>query len=92
MDFFGFKSSRSSSNIDWTRTYDIPKNMSPLSAEAREKDPRGNIRIPMPYTSNDPSHYSYNAAAAGGGHQAPPTSHHTTGGRSVELSEPLKQS
>ena len=91
MDFFGFKLSRSSSDVDWTRTYDIPKHMSPLVTEVKEKDPRGNIRIPMPYTSNDPSHFSYNAAAASAsGHQAPPT-HHTEG-RSVEISEPLKQS
>lgn len=68
----------------------MPKNFSTLSAELREKETQGSVKIPMPYTSDKPSHFSYNAAAAGSSRSD--VEHAVGGGRSVEILEPLKQS
>ena len=58
-DFFGFTiCNKEDKVVDWTRTYDVPKNMNPLSSEVDEpKEP--SIKIPLPYTSNTQSVYSY---------------------------------
>ena len=84
-DFFGFTScTKSSKKVDWTRTYDVPTNLGSSVPEA--KDPRADIKIPMPYTSSHSSQYSYSKES----HQEP--SNPLGRPRVVEMTEPMKQS
>ena len=84
-DFFGFTScTKSNKKVDWTRTYDVPTNLSSSVPEA--KDPRADIKIPMPYTSSHSSQYSYSKESL----QEP--SNPLGRPRVVEMTEPMKQS
>lgn len=55
-DFFGFTCCQSRKDlIDWTRTYEVPKQFSTLAAELKESKAHS-VKIPMPYSSTwDPA-------------------------------------
>lgn len=89
-DFFGFTccNTKEEKSVDWTKTYDIPKNLNPLSVDI-DDDSEPTVKIPMPYTSNTQlSSYSYDnnntqrsGEGTGSGEQS-----------DIEISEPVKQS
>ena len=56
-DLFGFTCCQDRSNkVDWTKTYEIPKNFTTLAAELEDDTV---VKIPMPYSSTwDPSQHS----------------------------------
>ncbi len=61
-DFFGFTiCNKEDKIVDWTKTYDVPKNLNPLSSELDEPiEP--SVKIPLPYTaSSSQSVYSYSS-------------------------------
>ena len=63
-DFFGFTCCQDrSSRVDWTKTYEIPKNFTTLTSE--DDNMSTNVRIPMPYSSTwDPTQDSKRSAGS----------------------------
>lgn len=63
-DFFGFTCCQDrSSKVDWTSTYEIPKNFTTLTSE--DDNMSTNVRIPMPYSSTwDPTQDSMKSAGS----------------------------
>ena len=77
-DFFGFTiCNKEDKVVDWTKTYDVPKNMTSSNSDIDEPlEP--SVKIPLPYTSqSNQSVYSYGK----------PTEHSDT-----EFNEPYRQS
>ena len=82
-DFFGFTCCNpKDSRVDWTRTYDIPKNQNPLAYDFDEEDNNTHkVKIPLPYV-NPSSQSSYTYSSDG----------ESSKQATMEFSEPLKQS
>lgn len=88
-DFFGFTCCNDKYNVDWTRTYDVPKHQNPYVVDPPE-EPTPKPKIPLPYTSNSQtSNYSYSSDNETGGDSSPSLSTWQT---ELELTEPLIQS
>ena len=85
-DFFGFKCCASKeNNVDWTRTYDVPKNLNPLAVHVDDgESQQPQVKIPLPYTnasSNQSFNYTYGDVGV---------SHSSPSNNRPEMSEPLK--
>ena len=54
-DFFGFTCCQPA-KVDWTKTYDLPRNYSNVVALASEEEKSHSVKIPLPFSSTwDPS-------------------------------------
>jgi len=54
-DFFGFTCCQPP-QVDWTKTYDLPKNFSNVVASAHAESDKEDVKIPLPFSSTwDPA-------------------------------------
>ncbi len=85
-DFFGFTiCNKEDKVVDWTRTYDVPKNM---SSSDLDEPAEPSVKIPLPYTSHSQqSVYSYGRTKSNKDGISSSTEHSET-----EFNEPYRQS
>lgn len=84
-DFFGFTiCNKEDKVVDWTKTYDVPKNMNPVSSDLDESE-EPSVKIPLPLSSSTQSVYSYGSRRSKDGISSGEPS-------DTEISEPFQQS